>query len=491
MQLQRQGVFMTSLPFRQRQTLAAARCGRSRLRERAAVSFAFSPFAALAALALSPACASTNRHAEAPDAPAAAGARSNSPEQATLAGSSERAVQAPVLEREAFVRAVLEKNPTLEAARQGFRAALARVKQSGSFEDPMVDFGVAPLSIASSRAPFGFEVAISQKLPWFGKRALESEAAEADADAAKNDYQDVERELGLTAVMLYDDYFVAQRSLEINQQHVALMRAMHDNAVAQFGAGRGSAADALMAEVELTHMEHDAMVLASDRDVTVAQMNELLHRSPELPLPPPPKRLDLPDVDRSAADGTALAVAGRPDIAATEQRARAQEVRAERAERESYPDITLSTSYNSMWEMPEHRWMVGVGLNLPIWTGRRAGAADEARAMRAQFLSDAARMTDAARTQAFIARKRLAESSHVLELFETRLLPVARQEIDAVRAGFITSRDPFSAVIEAERNLRRVELDYETKRAEYVQRRAELDRALGRVPGLDWREETP
>lgn len=107
--------------------------------------------------------------------------------------------------------------------------------------------------------------------------------------------------------------------------------------------------------------------------------------------------------------------------------------------------------------------------------------------MRAQFESDVARMSDMARTQVFVSMKQLEESEHVLRLFETRLLPVAREQIDAARAGFITSQNPFAAVIDAERNLRTVELEYEMKRADFAQRRAQLDRALGRIPGLDWK----
>ena len=144
-----------------------------------------------------------------------------------------------------------------------------------------------------------------------------------------------------------------------------------------------------------------------------------------------------------------------------------------------------------MWDMPEHRFMVGLGFNLPVQTGRRAGAADEALAMRAQFESDASRMTDAARTQVFVALKQLQESEHVVGLFEKRLLPVARDQIDAARAGFTASQNPFMAVVEAEKNLRSVELDYQMARAECDRHRAELDRALGRIPGLDAQEDKP
>ena len=407
--------------------------------------------------------------------------------------SDDDALTGPVLERASYVRAVLRRNPSIESARQGWRAALARTRQAGAFEDPMLELGVAPLSVASSRASLGYQVGISQRLPWFGKRSLDAAVAAAEAEAMKSDFEAMQRELALTALTLYEDYFVAMRALEINAEHIALLTTMRQNAVAQFEAGRGSAQDALQAEAELARMAQDATVLASQRDVTMAQMNELLHRAPELPLPPPPKELARPVVsDVHDRDGlTAEAVRTRPEIAAALHRAQAEHAREERASREYYPDLTLSTSYNSMWEMAQHHWMVGVGLNLPLQTGRRAAAADEARAARAQFQSDAARMTDAARTQVFVAQRQLEESVHVLGLLEQRLLPVARDRIDAARAGFIASQNAFTAVIEAERGLRATALDYQTARADYHKRRAALDRALGRIPGIDWKEATP
>jgi len=399
----------------------------------------------------------------------------------------ERVLGGAVLDRAAYVRAVLGRNPTIASAQQGWRAAIARVRQSGSFEDPMVDLSIAPLSIGSSSARTGYNVGISQRLPWFGKRGLESAVASAEAEAARSDFEATRRELALTASMLYDAYFVAARSLEINAHHIELMRTLRGAATAQFEAGRGSMQDPLQAEAELTHMEHDAVILASERDVTVAQMNELLHRDPELPLPLPPK--DLPQPSAPAAyDSKRLqseALERRPDIASARQHARAEQARADKSDREYYPDFTVSTSYNSMWDMSEHRWMVGLGFNVPIQVGRRAAMVDEANAARARFASEAIRLSDMAKTQVVVAVKQLEESKHVLHLFEERLLPVARNQVDAARAGFIASRNPFTAVIDAEKNLRSVELEYQMAQANRDRRRAQLDRALGRIPGLD------
>jgi outer membrane protein TolC len=404
----------------------------------------------------------------------------------------DRALTGPVLERGAYVRAVLHRNRSLEAARQGWRAAIARMRQAGSLEDPMVNLELAPLSVGSSTARLGYTAMISQRLPWPGKLSLEQAVAKAEADAEKSDYEAARRELALAASLLYDQYFVAARSLEINAQHIELMRAMRSGATAQYETGHASAQDPLQAEFELTHMEHDAIILASQRDVTVAEMNELLHRGPEEPLPPPPKELPPPPAaDR--ADAKRLeneAAEHRPDIAAAREHARAEQARGDRAQRELLPDFVISTSYNSMWDMPEHRWMVGLGFNLPVQTGRRGGAVEEANAARARFEADADRMSDMARTQVAVALKQLEESEHVLHIYEQRLLPIARDEVAAARSAFTASQAPFGAVIDAEKNLRRVELEEQVARADYDRRRSELDRSLGRIPGLDGKEDS-
>src|SRR5437588_7788292 len=120
-------------------------------------------------------------------------------------------------------------------------------------------------------------------------------------------------------------------------------------------------------------VEHVAVVLGTARVIAVAQMHEVLDRDQEAALPPPPKEIGRANaVDAESAKGLReAAVARRPDIAAARMHARAEAQRVERASRESYPDLTVSTSYNSMWDMPEHRWMVGLSFNLPIQTGRR------------------------------------------------------------------------------------------------------------------------
>ena len=222
-------------------------------------------------------------------------------------------------------------------------------------------------------------------------------------------------------------------------------------------------------------------------------MNELLHRDPGAPLPPPTRDLVLPDTaDADATTGLeAGAVTARSEIQGRAlARAGRGRSRTVRAERESYPDVTVSTSYASMWAMPEHRWMVSLGFNLPFASGRRAGAVDEASAARARYESEALRLADKGADGAWRSLREAAAGRRFNTSFVStrkRLLPIARDEVDVrpVAPEFVASRNDFVAVVGAERDLRSVELGYQMARADVDRREAELERAVGAIPGLD------
>ena len=226
-------------------------------------------------------------------------------------------------------------------------------------------------------------------------------------------------------------------------------------------------------------------MLEAERGVLVAQLNGLLHRPPGAPLPPPGAELgDLPSAPPSRADLEREALATRPELRASAAQVRGARAAIDAARREYYPDLVVMGSYDSMWDMPEHRWMIGVGLNVPLPLSRRAASVDEARARWGRARSEEQTLRDQVRVDVAQAELRAREAAQLLHVVESRLVPAARDQVDAALAGFKTGRNAFVAVIEAEKNLREVELSRHRARADLARRLAGRDRALGRVPGL-------
>jgi outer membrane protein TolC len=403
------------------------------------------------------------------------------PETTSLPPAEEYLEAWSVLDRAALVGAVLERNPELEAARQAWRAALEGVVQAGSLEDPMVSYSVAPASLGSGGSSFGQVLRFSQRLPFPGRLRLQGEVARATAETAAQELETIRLNLALMASLLFDDLYVIHRGLEINREHIALLEDFQRIATARYAAGLVPQQDPIQAEVELAHLVHREVILTTARRTTMARLNALLHRPPRSAPPPPPTTLPPLSSSPSPLDGEE-AVLSRPEIAALEAEIAGRSQGVDLASLGRYPDFEAAASYNSMWAAPEHQWEVGVTINVPIQRRRIRAEIAEAEARLASTRAERERVADLIRAEVDQAEARLAEAHHVVELYRSRLLPASRDQVQAALAGFRTGRNSFLVLIEAERNLRTVKLEYEEALADGYRRRAELDRALGRMP---------
>jgi outer membrane protein, heavy metal efflux system len=409
--------------------------------------------------------------------------------EATADGAAAQAepfASASVLTRDALVRAVLERNPTIGAARHAWAAALERAPQAGALDDPMLGVSVGPRSFGDSELDPGVRVDVSQRFPFPGKRSLRSEVALAEAEAAGRDYEAVRLRLALLASRLFDEYALTRRAEALNARHLELLDQLKRTAAARYEAGEGSQQDPLEAELEQAEALHRGVLLETRMAVASDQLRALLH-APDAVLPPPADALALPeDPDGDAQAWEQAALDARPELAAAGARVRAGRAAVSLAQREFLPDVTLNGAYDRFWQEEELQPSVGVALEVPLQLGRRRAALSEARAELARAESEAAAGTDALRADVRSAARRLAESRHLLHLIEERQLPAARDRAAAVRTGFETGGSGFSELVEAERGVLGIELEREEARADVCRRRAELDRALGRVAGVEW-----
>lgn len=378
------------------------------------------------------------------------------------------------LDRAAVVAAVLARNPGLDAARASWRAAVAAYPSAVALDDPMVRYALAPFSIGAD-ARFGQRIEVSQKLPWPGRRRLRGDAAIADAEAAQADLEALRLDLAEAAVQAFDDDYLAVRALDINRHHRALLERIETSAIAQYTAGRASQQDPLEARAHLIELDRERLTLETQRRAAVAVLDRLLHRTAGAELPPPPARL--------AVAPPAGARREHPRRIAAAARVRARRAEAEDAGLAFTPSFELMGAYDSMWDTWQHRWMIGVGIEIPLQRGRRDAEVERARAEQAKAAAELASVTDVIEGERARARDEVDESTRAIELYEQQLLPVARQRVDAALAGFTAGQAPFSAVVMAEHELRDVELAIERTRTDLDRRAAALDRLEGRIPG--------
>jgi outer membrane protein TolC len=260
---------------------------------------------------------------------------------------------------------------------------------------------------------------------------------------------------------------------------VALLEDLEAVALARYQAGEAPRAAPLEAEVELAHLAHREVALATEAGIAVRRINALLHRDSELPLPPPPERLEPPPEPPGEADPAALAE--NPELRASQAQVHARELAVDLARREFLPDFTLVGGFDRFWQERDLQPSVGLQVELPLRLDRRRAALEEARARLEGARREYQRLEDDVRFAVASGAARLREARHLIHLYRERLLPAARDQVEAARAAFETGQLDFSDLIEAERSLRSARLGHEEALAEASRRAAELERATGGV----------
>ncbi len=389
---------------------------------------------------------------------------------------------AALLEREALVNSVLERNPGIESMRQAWLAAGEREAQSGSFDDLRVMTAVAPESVWGDDR-FGYMVQVEQMLPWSGKRGAKAAMDRAMADSMKGDYEGARLGMALTASTLYDELYSAERMLELNRHHIMYLGQMKESAEARYVASAASLQDPIEAEVAIARMEKDQASIEALIVVLRARINSLLHRPPAAALPPMPDSLGvLPPETLDAETLQQVALDSRPELASVGARIDAGRAEMELADRDRFPDLVLSTTYNTMMMGPEHRFQVGVGFNIPNQREKRRAQLREAEVKVEMEKSRFAQAEDSVRLEVETARVELEKAHRVFDIYENRLVPASRDRVAAAEAGFSSGTNDFSTVVAATNDLRELEIERETTLAQLYTNLARLDRALGRLP---------
>jgi cobalt-zinc-cadmium efflux system outer membrane protein len=300
---------------------------------------------------------------------------------------------------------------------------------------------------------------------------------------------DVRLQLVESARTAFYDYYLVDRQRPVNQESLRLLREFRKNAAVRYESGLVPQHDVLQADVEIGREQDRRLELDQVRQVALARINTLMHLPPDSPLPPPPRQLQVTGELPDAAALRAAALARRPDLQALADHLAAEEAALGLAHKDFYPDFEPFLMYDRfMGNVSNNRdlaTMLGVRLNLPVYTARRCAAVDEAKARIAQRRAELARLTDQVNFQVQQAYARVRQSQRSVRLYQETILKAAADNVKAAQSAYVAGKIPFLSLVEAERDLILLRDRYYEALADYFRRRAALERAVGGPAGPD------
>ncbi len=379
---------------------------------------------------------------------------------------------------------VLARNPGVVELTAAAEVARLRVEPAGSLDDPTFGYTFAPRTFGREGQGLNQKIEFSQKLPWPGTLAAREAVAEHEATMARKDLATLRLSLAAIAQSAYAEWYFVKRALEIHHETDALLGELRTVAETRYAAGRALQQDVLQAELEQAQLDRHHLQLKRVESSVQAHINALLNRNPTAPLPSP-SGVATPKVIPTLADLKSYALATHPELKRLTAKIAAHTAYVTVAEKAFYPDIRFTAGYNSLWDEADKRPVVGLSVNVPLDRRKRRAVLNGAKAevrraqsqrenRRAQLLGELAR-----------AHAEVRESVEAVTLYETSLLPLAREYLEAALADYQSGTGSFLAVITAEQQKLTTEEAHARSRADVVQHLAELDRWTGTPPSRE------
>jgi outer membrane protein, heavy metal efflux system len=376
---------------------------------------------------------------------------------------------------DALLALARQQSPEVIALRLEADAARERAAASGALADPTLRFeerGIAAdMGVRSTKYTF------IQPLPFWGKRDLKREAAEAEADAVAAGSDAGWLELAARIKTAYALDYALARQLALSREVADLLDRLGEISRNRYANGLAPQQDAIRARVERTAMQAEIVQVENERHHAQVRINGLLARpshaalTEPVALRPVPARLDHVTLEEWLR-------ARNPSLFADEARIRVAEKNRDATYRNRYPDVALGVSpIQSGSRVGE--WELMLEVTIPLQQGSRRSQERESE-----------RMLDAARARRDASANRLlvelAEnvsayeaSQRIEQLTRGELLPQAELTFQAALAGYENGKVDFATLLDAQRQIRKAKQDIIRAQLDQQVRLAEIEKLTG------------
>ncbi len=386
-----------------------------------------------------------------------------------------------------LVNTALAGNPELKYSEARWQMYKNIIVQAGSLDDPML---MLKIQNGVIQDPFNFRkesmtgkvIAISQQLPFWGKRGLKQEIAEKNAESYKWQVEERKLELARMVKETWFQIYYTDKSSEIVAKNIRIIDDFITLAETKYSVGQGAQQDLFKSRVERSKMLDMKISLDQRRKSLVAALNALLSRSPETAV----ARVDdfeIKPLNLSFDKLRTTAFERRPAIKSLQALIDKGEAAHQLAKKDFFPDFNVSLEYMqrdpAMGSEGLDTYSLGVTFNLPLQRERRhamiAGSESETR-MAAEELNSLKNGIGSAIADLLATMERREK---LASLYKTGIIPQAEQSLESAVIGYRVSKVDFLNLLDSRITLFNYERELYESQAEYMMGLARLEATVG------------
>ena len=376
----------------------------------------------------------------------------------------------------------LENNPRIRQFQAGWQAAEQEIPQTGAWMDPLVGVNVMSLPLRSfdfyQEPMTGKQVQVMQNIPLPGITGLKKDISEQAAFQAKDYLVDTRNNIVFQLKEAYYSLYHIEKAIEITEKNKALLQDFVRIAESKYATGQGLQQDVLKAQVELSKLLENLIVLRQKDSATQARINTLLNRDPGTLIG------KLAEVTEEAFEYTVgqlqqMALGDRPLLQAADAGVRQARLSHALAKKDYWPSLNLGLEYSQRDNMDD--LISGMfSISVPLFAGRKQSrkvqqTSFEVEAATAQY--------NDAKNEIYLEISELyseiKQNLELLPLFGEGIIPQASQSLQSAIAGYQVNKVDFLTLLDNQLTLFNYEIDYFRVLTEYRQQISRLEWVVG------------
>lgn len=386
-------------------------------------------------------------------------------------------------------QSALAGSPLLAEIQARLEAAQEVPEQLGALPDPVLT--LALLSVPTDgysldqEAMTQLQVGFSQAIPWPSQRRLSRSTAEQQVKATAAELQEARNALRRDIHLSWWSLHFIDRSLTVVEDNLQQLRQFNQIAQSRYRVGQGLQQDALQAQLQLSAQLEQRLLLQGRRRTVEAQLNALLARPESGPLALAEvvavAGIELPALERLLA----TALQKRPLLAQKQRLVDAARDRQALARTGLLPGLTLGAAYGYRQDAPNGSSRadlvsINLGIKLPLYAGAKQQRQIGQRG--ADLIGFQAGLRAAqlqVRSAVVQASSNYQQAQQQASLLEQGMIPQSKQTLASMLSGYQVGKVDFSALIQAQLMVNRLQLQYWKAISEGQMALASLNFAVG------------
>ena len=372
-------------------------------------------------------------------------------------------------------------NPEIQAMRQNVKAKEARARAEGILDDPSLRVEMMDLSKENPFPTPGNAMQtryeISQMLPYPGKLSLQKRMALLEVLMAAAELKAKEIEIITMLKEAYYEYLFIDESIKVAKEIKGLISNMARIAEIKYATGEVAQQDVIKAQVELTMLINEIIVLEAEKEIVQAEIKGLLSRAQDTPLLEP-EGMPEKKVDIKIGELIDKALEVSPDLQMMRYEIEVKGLEVELAKKNYYPDFMVGIAPIQR-EGRFDAWDAMFQVNVPIWRTKydnQVGAAvNTVEALKSKLRGE--ENIKAAEVKEGAIKVETADKIRML--YETSLIPQVELSFDSALKNYQTGKVDFLTLIDTERILKKTRIEHLDTVITYYKRVASLERVVG------------